>query len=106
MEAGVAGPFALPAPGTFGNYPINTLFGPRYIQQDISLMKTFAITERIGFTLRMDSTNFFNHTNLGGPNTDVNSPTAGQITGLGVRRVERDAAVAVLGNDPVLGRFR
>ena len=94
MEAGVAGPFSLPAPGTFGNYPINVLYGPHYIQQDISLMKTFPITERIGFTLRVDSTNFFNHTNLGGPNGDVNSPTAGQITGLafgglnGMRRLQ------------------
>ncbi len=32
--------------------------------------------------LRTDATNIFNHTNLGGPNTDIQSPTAGQITSL------------------------
>jgi len=34
------------------------------------------------FTLRADSTNVFNHTNLGSPNGDVQSATAGQITSL------------------------
>jgi hypothetical protein len=68
--------------GTFGNYPINTLFGPHFIQQDISLAKTFQITEKLGFRLRFDSTNVFNHTNLGLPNTNVDQASVGQITGL------------------------
>ncbi len=66
----------------FGNYPINTLFGPHFIQQDISLAKTFKITERLGFSLRADSTNIFNHTNLGLPNTNIDQANVGQITGL------------------------
>jgi hypothetical protein len=66
----------------FGNYPINTLFGPRFIQQDISLAKTFKVTERLAFTLRADSTNAFNHTNLGLPNTNIDQANVGQITGL------------------------
>ncbi len=99
MIAGVAGPYTLPAANTFGNYPINILFGPHYIQQDASLMKTFTVTERIGVTLRVDSTNFFNHTNLGLPNSDINSPTVGQITGLafgglnGMRRMQYSATI-------------
>jgi len=76
------GAFLYPASGTFGNYPVNVLFGPHYIDLDFSIMKSFNITERTKFTLRMDSTNVLNHTNLGGPNTDVQSATAGQITGL------------------------
>jgi hypothetical protein len=72
----------LPAPGTFGNYPINTLYGPRFFQQDLSLMKQFSISERLKFTLRADARNAFNHTNLGTPNSDVQSSTVGQITGL------------------------
>lgn len=80
---GVGGAFLFPSPNTFGTYPINTLFGPRFIQQDLSLAKTFRITERIGFELRTDASNVFNHTNLGLPNNDVQSPNAGQITGLG-----------------------
>lgn len=79
---GIGGSFLIPAGNTFGNYPINTLFGPHFIQQDLSLAKTFKLTERIGLTLRTDASNVFNHTNLGLPNGDVQSPSAGQITGL------------------------
>ena len=74
--------FLIPAPNTFGNYPINTLYGPIFIQQDLSIMKTFHFTERIGFTLRTDFRNVFNHTNLGLPNSDIQSPSVGQITGI------------------------
>ncbi len=77
-----SGPFQFPASNTFGNYPINTLFGPRFIQQDLTLAKTFKITELVSFQLRADSRNAFNHTNLGLPNNDVQSSSAGQITGL------------------------
>jgi hypothetical protein len=40
------------------------------------------LTEKVGFVLRTDARNAFNHTNLGLPNGDVQSPNAGQITGL------------------------
>jgi hypothetical protein len=76
------GPYVYAPANTFGNYPINTLYGPIFIQQDMSLMKTFRLTEKIGFTLRADSSNVFNHTNLGLPNTNVDETTAGQITSL------------------------
>jgi hypothetical protein len=76
------GAFLTPAANTFGNYPIDVLFGPRFIQQDLTLAKSFRITERWSFQLRTDARNVFNHTNLGTPNSDVESPNAGQITGL------------------------
>ncbi|MGC2659914.1 MAG: TonB-dependent receptor [Bryobacteraceae bacterium] len=75
-----SGAYTLPASNTFGNYPINTLIGPHFINEDASLSKSFAITERLSFKLRADSTNFFNHTNLGSPNADIQSSTVGQIT--------------------------
>lgn len=98
MEAGVAGPFTLPAAYQFGNYPINVLFGPHFIQQDINLMKDFHLNERFFIRLRADATNAFNHTNLGSPNGDVNSSTAGQITGLAfggnnMRRLQYSASI-------------
>jgi hypothetical protein len=77
-----ASPYAIPAANTFGNYPIGVLFGPHFIQQDLSIFKSFKFTERWSFTLRTDARNVFNHTNLGGPNSDVQSPNAGQITGI------------------------
>jgi hypothetical protein len=79
---GVGGAFLIPSANTFGNYPINTLFGPHFIQQDLTLAKSFKMTERLSFLLRTDAQNIFNHTNLGSPNSDVQSPSAGQITGL------------------------
>jgi hypothetical protein len=77
-----SGLYLWPADNTFGNFPIGALDGPHFIQQDLSIFKTFKFTERWSFTLRTDSRNVFNHTNLGGPNTDVQSPSAGQITGI------------------------
>ncbi len=77
-----SGAYTLPASNTFGNYPINTLIGPHFINQDASLMKVFSLTERFKFQLRVDSTNFLNHANLGQPNADVQSGNVGQITGL------------------------
>jgi hypothetical protein len=71
-----------PAASAFGNYPIDTLIGPQFINFDFMARKEFHITERILFGLRMDSRNFLNHTNLGGPNSDVQSVNAGQITGI------------------------
>jgi hypothetical protein len=79
---GLNGAFTLPQQGSFGNYPINQLYGPHFINQDASLMKVFRLTERLNFTLRGDATNFFNHTNLGTPNNNITSSTAGQITSL------------------------
>ncbi|HLM97948.1 MAG TPA: TonB-dependent receptor [Bryobacteraceae bacterium] len=77
-----SGPYAYPAASAFGNYPIDTLIGPLFINFDFMARKQFRITERISFALRMDSRNFFNHTNLGGPNNDVQSVNVGQITGI------------------------
>jgi hypothetical protein len=90
------GPYLWPSSNTFGNYPIDTLYGPHFIDQDFSIMKTFRITEKVNFGFRMDSTNFFNHTNLNTPNTDVMSPQVGQITsiafggnnGIGMRKLQ------------------
>jgi hypothetical protein len=76
------GPYLFPSSYTFGNWPIGTMFGPHFINQDFTIMKSFRITERATFGLRMDATNFFNHTNLGGPNSDVQSPQVGQINGI------------------------
>jgi hypothetical protein len=77
-----SGAYTLPAAGTFGNYPINTLIGPHFVDQDVTLEKTFSFTERFKFTLRTDARNVFNHTNLGTPNNSVQSSSVGQITSL------------------------
>ena len=77
-----SGPYLYPASGTFGNFPIDTFIGPHFINEDFSVSKQFHLTERILFGLRLDSRNFFNHTNLGSPNNNVQSPTVGEIGGI------------------------
>jgi hypothetical protein len=76
------GPWMRPQPGTFGTVARNSFFGPHFFNTDASLAKTFDITERINAQFRADLFNSFNHVNLGQPNGTVDSPTAGQITGI------------------------
>jgi hypothetical protein len=79
---GLGGAFLIPSNNTFGNYPRNGMFGPLFINQDISLVKSFQITERFRFSLRGEAFNAFNHTNLGDPTNDVTSPSAGKISSI------------------------
>jgi hypothetical protein len=82
--SGLSGAYAFPADNTFGNFGINTLPGPIFVTQDVSLAKRFNILGegRAKLELRAEAFNAFNHTNLGDPNTDVTSKSVGQITGL------------------------
>ena len=79
---GLGSAFLAPASYTFGNYPVNGLFGPKFVNQDLSLSKNFVVTERFKMNLRAEAFNVFNHTSLGLPNSNVTDPNAGQITGL------------------------
>ena len=72
---GLGSVFLVPANNTFGNMPRNWLFGPKFINQDMSLAKRFTITERSQVELRAEAFNAFNHTNLGDPNSNVPIPT-------------------------------
>jgi hypothetical protein len=84
IVGGIGGPYTLPADNTFGNFPINSLYGPIFIQQDMSIAKRFNLIgeNRLKMELRGEAFNVFNHTNLGDPNSDITSPQVGQITGL------------------------
>lgn len=79
---GLGSAFLLPANNTFGNYGINTLWGPRFINQDLSLGKNFLVTERVKVGFRVEAFNVFNHTSLGLPNNNITDPNVGQINGL------------------------
>jgi hypothetical protein len=83
-----AGPFALPACGQIGNVGFNSYHGPHAFYDDMSLTKTFNITERYKAQFRFDAYNVFNHPVLGIPsNTCVDCAGGGQITD-----IEADAA--------------
>ncbi len=74
--------FVIPANNVYGNYGFNTLRGPIFVNQDLSLAKNFKLTERLSWQLRGEAYNLFNHANLALPNTNVNGNNAGTITAL------------------------
>jgi TonB dependent receptor-like, beta-barrel len=81
----VSGPFSLPACGTVGNAGFDTFFGPSAFFSDLSLSKSFSITERVKAQFRFDAYNVFNHVVLGFNSNQGNtcidcSGNAGQIT--------------------------
>jgi Carboxypeptidase regulatory-like domain len=73
--------FALPAPGTFGNASINSLRGPGYWNDDLSLFKDFPLTERYRVQFRAEAFDVFNHPNLGYPGNSSQANFSGTSTG-------------------------
>jgi len=73
-KAGVAGPvifanasaFAFPAPGSDGAGR-NIFNSPRYWNVDLSIVKSFQLTERFKLDFRTEMFNAFNHTNFDNP---------------------------------------
>jgi hypothetical protein len=79
--------FIQPTAGTYGNVGRNTLQGPGLATLDLSVLKRFALTERLNLQFRSEFFNVFNTVNLNTPNpvvytaaTGGPSPTAGVIT--------------------------
>jgi hypothetical protein len=79
--------FIQPLPGSYGNVGRNVLQGPGLVETDLSLTKTFSLSERLNLQFRSEFFNIFNHTNFNVPNpvvfaaaTGGPSPTAGLIT--------------------------
>jgi len=69
-------------PGRFGTSGRNLMRGPGFQNWDISLIKRFALRERLDLEFRAESFNTFNHTNFTSINTSVafdasGNPTAG-----------------------------
>jgi hypothetical protein len=72
--------FAAPDPGTFGNERRNQLTGPAFERVNLSLGKTFSITEGIHLQVRADSNNAFNHPAFSLPNTNLTvCPSSGNL---------------------------
>jgi hypothetical protein len=73
---------ANPALATYGTLPRNFLRGPGFINFDLALSKTTAITERLKLEFRAEFFNLFNHTNFLNPG--VNNNGNGTFSGYGV----------------------
>ncbi|HEX6184141.1 MAG TPA: carboxypeptidase regulatory-like domain-containing protein [Pyrinomonadaceae bacterium] len=70
-----------PAPGFFGNFPINSLNGPQFFNIDASLVKRMPITERVKLELKTTFINVLNHANFVYNTQNFDSTSFGRITG-------------------------
>jgi hypothetical protein len=74
--------------GTFGDSGRNAYRGPKFLQVDSALNRTFALHENLALNLRIDAFNLLNHPNFAPPGSSGNaasssslvSSTFGQIT--------------------------
>ena len=87
------GVFAIPANGTFGNFPRNTIVAPGIDNWNFSVFKNVNFTEKVKIQLRFEGYNVFNHTQWAQLNNSLsssgpagttysgsNAGSAGQIT--------------------------
>jgi hypothetical protein len=76
------GAFAFPAVGAFGDAGHNSLRGPGRDNWNISLFKSFVISENRGsrFELRVETFNTWNHTELNQVSNALGSSNFGQVT--------------------------
>jgi hypothetical protein len=72
--------FAQSAPGTFGSFGRNVLFGPGVVSLDIALAKSFPIRNESRLQFRAEAFNLLNHPNFGQPSATLTSGTYGRIT--------------------------
>lgn len=68
--------FPAGAATTFGTVPRNSFRGPGYFNTDLSLRKTFRLSERFGFLLGANAFNILNHVNFANPVSNLNAGSA------------------------------
>jgi hypothetical protein len=80
---------AVPDPTTgflVGNLGRNTFTGPSSIDFDFNITKNTRISERLTHQIRAEFFNIFNNTNFNPPNSSLNDPNFGRITGAAAGR--------------------
>jgi hypothetical protein len=75
-----AAAFANAAASTLGDVGRNSLIGPGFYNLDLSLARSFRVTEGRRITLRGSAFNVLNHANLNSPDSLLGSPTFGIAT--------------------------
>lgn len=71
--------FARPTGVRFGNVGRNTMSGPGVINTDLSLFRTFRVTERFNLQFRGEAFNLSNTPHFANPTADINSSNFGRI---------------------------
>lgn len=73
---------------TYGSLPRNSLRGPGRSNLDFALAKiTPLIGERLKFEFRLEAFNILNAVEFSNPDTNINSPTFGQVLGTAAPRI-------------------
>ncbi|HLQ78316.1 MAG TPA: hypothetical protein VK210_13235, partial [Terriglobia bacterium] len=67
------------APGQLGTLGLNPIYGPGRWEMDANIQKLFKISEAKSLSVRMDSSDVFNHKNPVNPSLDLNAGTFGEI---------------------------
>jgi hypothetical protein len=86
--------FSQPPAGQQGNVGRNSLYGPGFVDLDLSIFKNIAITERVHTQLRGEAFNLTNTPAFTNPIGSLNDPNAGRITGTR-QASERQLQIAV-----------
>jgi hypothetical protein len=71
--------FARPTGVRFGTVGRNTMRGPGVVNLDLSLFRTFKLTERVNLQFRAESFNLSNTPHFANPNANANSSNFGKI---------------------------
>ena len=67
-------------PQRFGSGGRNNLRGPSFFETDLSIFRTFSITESVRFQLRAEALNATNHANFANPASDITGANFGIVT--------------------------
>ena len=71
--------FISPPDGAFGTMRRNQLFGPNFMDVDVSVFKNTPITEHVNVQLRVEMFNIFNRVNLAPPDNTLGDAAFGQL---------------------------
>jgi Carboxypeptidase regulatory-like domain/TonB dependent receptor-like, beta-barrel len=77
--------FLNPQAGAVGSLGLSSIFGPRYLNFDLSALKRTRLTERLELEFRAEVFNVFNTVNFDNPETNINSANFGRITAIAGR---------------------
>jgi Carboxypeptidase regulatory-like domain len=80
--------FATPPSGSpYGNTSFNFLYGPKFVNTDLSIFKTFPVDSDFSIQLRGELFNAFNNVNMSAPNSTKSSPLFGTISSAAAPRI-------------------
>ncbi len=81
-----ASAFALPEQFTFGDAPRNVLRGPKFVNTDLSFVKTVPVGATVRLQIRAELYNVFNNVNYANPNGVFGTANFGRISAAGNMR--------------------